>query len=447
MRKHLARDFDQIDHLDLHGNVRRNAKLSGTTHNVFGIQVGVGITLAIKKQGLKPTLRYFRVPETWRKREKLDFLAERHIAWRSITPDVRNSWIVPENADEYNAFLALSDIFSLYSVGVKTNRDDVVYDWNPKRLADRMREFTADYNAEVHRHKANPTTKFAEHIKWSETLKAAAVRGSALTFDGAKIVSSLYRPFTKKWLYFDRLVNERVYRWPNISGRVIVTSDLAWRAPTFSTLMTNCIADLHLCAAIDAHQCFPVSHVGDTAVTQFRDHYCDDSITKEDVFHYVYALLHHPGYRERYAENLKRELPRIPLAPGFQPFATAGQELARLHVHYESLEPWPLEYIERKDVPFSESVTKMKLSKDRTSIRINDSLILAGIPAEAFDYKLGSKSAIEWIVDQYHVNGESDPNREDDPGYIVRLVGQVVQVSIETVRIAKSFPGFRLGEG
>ena len=122
---------------------------------------------------------------------------------------------------------------------------------------------------------------------------------------------------------------------------------------------------------------------------------------QKNVFHYIYGLLHHPGYRERYAENLKRELPRIPFTRNFHSFATAGNELARLHLHYESLEPWPLEYIEEKEVPFSERVTKMKLSKDRSSIQVNDSLVLAGIPPEAFEYRLGSKSAIEWIIDQY----------------------------------------------
>jgi predicted helicase len=189
----------------------------------------------------------------------------------------------------------------------------------------------------------------------------------------------------------------------------------------------------------------PLSYLKDSAVSQFRQRYSDESIANEDVFHYIYALLHHPRYRERYAENLRRELPRIPFSPDFHAFASAGRELARLHVRYESLEPWPLEYIERKGVTFSERVVKMKLSKDRTSLHINDSLTLAGIPPQLFEYRLGSKSALEWIIDQYQVKGESNPNREDDPGYIVRLVGQVVRVSsIDTVRIVNSLPEFRV---
>jgi predicted helicase len=246
-----------------------------------------------------------------------------------------------------------------------------------------------------------------------------------------------------RWLFFDRILNEEVYQWPNVSGRVIVMSDIAWRAPIFSALMTDMIADLHLCATIDAHQCFPLSHLKDSAVAQFRQHYSDESITKEGIFHYIYALLHHPGYRERYAANLKRELPRIPFAPDFTAFAKAGRELARLHVGYESLDPWPLEFVEHKGVPYSERVTKMKLSADKLSIQVNESLSLSGIPPEALEYRLGSRSALEWIIDQYQVKGEADPNREDDPGYIVRLVGQVVRVSIATVEIVKNLPNFQ----
>ena len=163
---------------------------------------------------------------------------------------------------------------------------------------------------------------------------------------------------------------------------------------------------------------------------------------KRRRLHYLYALLHHPQYRERYADNLKRELPRIPFAPGFPAFAAAGKELARLHVEYESLNLWPLVYVENPDVPFSERVTKMKLSADRQSLKVNESLTLAGIPAETFDYRLGSRSALEWVVDQYQVKGESDPNREDDSGYIVRLIGQVVRVSVETARIVASLPDY-----
>ncbi len=442
MRKHLAQDFELIDHIDLHGNVRRNSKLSGTTHNVFGIQVGVGITLGVKKAGAPHRLRYHRVPEMWRKSEKLEFLAKGSISWEPLMPDADSTWLVPEHGDEYHGYSSLPEIFELHTVGIKTNRDAVVYDWNREKLAARVNQFIEDYNAEVYRHKAKPKADWPDHLNWSRDLKQDAIRGRVAEFEESKLRHSLYRPFTKRWLFFDRILNEEVYQWPNVSGRVVVISDIGWRAPIFSALMADAVADLHLCAAIDAHQCFPLSHLKESAVAQFRQHYAQDSITREDVFHYIYALLHHPRYRERYAANLKRELPRIPFARDFTAFACAGKELGRLHVEYESLKPWPLEFIENKDVPYSERVTKMKLSADRQSIAVNESLTLAGIPPEVFQYRLGSRSALEWVVDQYQVRGESDPNRDDDPTYVVRLVGQVVQVSVSTVQIVTSLPPY-----
>jgi predicted helicase len=443
MRKHFLQDFERIDHIDLHGNVRRNPKLSGTTHNVFGIQVGVGITLAVKKKGTARQLRYHRVPEMWRKAEKLAFLAQGDVPWQTLTPDVEHTWLVLEHTDEYRAFAALDEMFAIHTRGLETTRDSVVYDFDRDTLAARVKKFVVDYNSEVSRHKHDDSADFPDHIKWSSRLKECLARGQEAEFAETKIRLSLYRPFAKRWVFFDAVLNQRTGQWPNISGRAIVISDIAWRAPVFSALMTDSIADLHACAAIDAHQCFPLSHLKDEAVAQFRRRYSDDSLTREQVFHYLYALLHHPDYRERYAANLKRELPRIPFAPDFAAFATAGQELARLHVEYESASPWPLQEIETKGVPYSERVEKMKLSPDRESLQINPSLTLSGIPAEAFDYRLGSRSALEWVIDQYQVKGESDPNREDDPGYILRLVGQVIRVSLETVRLVKTLPHYR----
>jgi predicted helicase len=148
-------------------------------------------------------------------------------------------------------------------------------------------------------------------------------------------------------------------------------------------LVSTSLADLHLVGAGSSCQCFALSHLKPATVAQFREHYSDPSITPEDVFHYLYALLHHPGYRERYAANLKRELPRIPFASDFRCFAGAGKELARLHVEYESLDPWLLEEIEQEGVPYSEYVTKMKFSPERQSLNVNECLTLARIPPEA----------------------------------------------------------------
>jgi predicted helicase len=162
---------------------------------------------------------------------------------------------------------------------------------------------------------------------------------------------------------------------------------------------------------------------------------------------FVTGLLQHPGYRRKYADNLKRELPRIPFASDFRAFATAGEKLAKLHLDYEKLKPWDLEFVETPGVALSYRVEdKMRLSKDKLRLAVNPSLTLAGIPPKVFEYRLGNRSALEWVIDQYQVSTDkrsgiiSDPNREDDPEYIVPLVGQVVRVSVETVKIVSGLP-------
>jgi len=187
-------------------------------------------------------------------------------------------------------------------------------------------------------------------------------------------------------------------------------------------------------------------NITDWALREYRRHYQDDTITKWDIFYYIYGILHHPIYRQRYAANLKRELPRIPYAPDFHAFAQAGKRLAELHLNYEQQPPHPLNWIENQDVPLNWRVEKMRLSKDKTQLIYNEFLTLSGIPPAAFAYRLGNRSALDWIIDQYRVKIDkrsgivNDPNRLDDEQYILRLIGQVITVSLETVQIVNSLP-------
>ena len=225
--------------------------------------------------------------------------------------------------------------------------------------------------------------------------------------------------------------------------------------------MTGLIPALDL--AFEKSQCFPFytynedgnnrrENVTDWALEKFRGQFADPSITKWDIFHYVYALLHHPAYRQRYAANLKRELPRIPFAPDFRAFAEAGARLADIHVNYERQPEYPLERVENPAAALDWRVEKMRLSKDKTRIIYNDFLTLSGVPAEAFDYRLGNRSALEWVIDQYRVSTDkrsqitNDPNRAEDPQYIVRLLGQVITVSLETVKTVGALPNLGLGD-
>jgi len=221
--------------------------------------------------------------------------------------------------------------------------------------------------------------------------------------------------------------------------------------------MSHLIPDLNFFAGSTPIQCFPFyiysedgnnrqENITDWALSQFQDHYRDNNVSKWDIFHYVYAVLHHPQYREKYAANLKRELPRILFAPSFWEFVEAGKQLAELHVSYEGQPEFPLKWLENKDAKVNYRVERMTLSKDKTQIVYNDFLTLSGIPPEVSEYRLGNRSALEWVIDQYQVSTDkrsgivNDPNKLDDPQYIIRLIGKIVTVSLETMKIINSFP-------
>ena len=239
---------------------------------------------------------------------------------------------------------------------------------------------------------------------------------------------------------------------------MICVSGIGSKKP-FQTLMVDMIPCLDI---LEKTQCFPFytydengtnrqENITDWALAQFRDHYGDDTITKWDLFHYTYGLLHHPNYREKYQANLKRDLPHIPFAEDFWGFANAGAALADLHVNYESAPKYEkLKHIETPGMPIDWRVEKMKFSRDKTQLKYNDFLTLDGIPAEAFDYRLGNRSALEWVVDQYRVKTDkrsgivNDPNRADQPRYIVDLIARVINVSLKTGEIVEDLSPFFL---
>ena len=190
-------------------------------------------------------------------------------------------------------------------------------------------------------------------------------------------------------------------------------------------------------------------------LVHFQQHYGDKQIAKWDIFHYVYAVLNHPEYRMRYAANLRRELPRIPMLGGrgskvFRSYAEIGRQLADLHVHYEKAAEYPLQRIENPEEKLNWRVEKMRLSKDKTKILYNDFLTLAGVPEAAFAYRLGNRSALEWVIDQYQVTTDprsgitNDPNRDDEPDYIVKLIGKVITVSLKTQKLIAKLPPFSI---
>jgi predicted helicase len=440
----------------------------------------------------KAKIYYARIDDTWTKEEKLRQLEKlEHIGnveWQEIKPDQNHTWLTVGLEDDFETFISLGNketksakgnvsdcIFKLFSNGVKTNRDVWAYNFSYDDLSANIQRMITTYNEQVIKWNQRKDTSVKvddfvnsddDKISWSESLKNYLKRGITVEYSPKNVRVSLYRPFTSSYIYFDSALNERRYQFPSIfptvrieeENRLICLAGVGNRKE-FGVFVSKFIISLDF--AFEKTQCFPfytydkdgtnrTENITDWALEQYRNHYQDPTITKWDIFHYTYSLLHHPDYRKRYAANLKRELPRVPFAPQFHPFATAGKRLAEIHINYEKQPEYPLKHIENKDLPIDWLVEKMRLSKDKTQLKYNDFLTLTGIPPEVFEYRLGNRSALEWIIDQYQVSTDkrsgitNNPNRLEDEQYIVRLIKQVITVSLETVKIVKNLPDLGL---
>jgi predicted helicase len=306
-------------------------------------------------------------------------------------------------------------------------------------------------------------------LKWVRHTKKTLLRGQELQFDPTKIRVGLYRPFCKMYYYFEAAFNEDLYHLPVFfpneqaekENRVICVNQTQERP--FAALVTDKIPNLVMAGGFGCStQCFPFytydaddgtrwENIPPSMLTNFQTHYTDKTINRWDIFHYIYAVLHHPEYRSRYAANLRRELPRIPILGGkdakvFRACAEIGRQLVDLHVHYEKAVEYPLQRFENPEEKLNWRVEKMRLGKDKTQIVYNEFLTLAGVPDGALAYRIGNRSAIEWVIDQYQVTTDArsgitnDPNRDDEPDYIVKLIGRVITVSLETQKQIGKLP-------
>ena len=495
MRRHLSEEFDTLYILDLGGNVRKGQPGDA---NVFGIQIGVSINILVKLRqngsGSPARIHYNDETMDMRKERTFAFLEENqhvgNVAWRELTPDKRQTWLTEGLHVDFDTFIPTGNkiakasegdvegtLFKTYSLGVSTNRDAWVYNFNRISLTENVQRMIKRYNAQTlewvgTKNKSGVNLddfidSDPQKISWSEGLKRKLRSGQLAEFAESKLRHSLYRPFTKTNLFFDRVLNERVYVFPYIlpiphtekENRIICVNMTPERP--FACLMSDCIPVNVMTGGFGSPtQCFPFytydenggnrrENITDWALTTFQTHYRDNTISKWNIFHYTYGLLHHPEYRERYQENLKRDLPHIPFAEDFWGFANAGARLADIHVNYESQPEYDkLNPIETPGMQVDLSVERMRFFKDKTQLKYNDYLTLEGIPLEVFDYRLGNRSALEWVVDQYRVKVDkrsgikNDPNRAEDPEYILRLIGQIVTVSLETMAIVSALPEF-----
>ncbi|MEI7537378.1 MAG: type ISP restriction/modification enzyme [Comamonadaceae bacterium] len=485
-RKTVAQEFSDIYVVDLGGDVRANPKLSGTKHNVFGIQTGVAISFMVKRAAAGKDKRlarvfYVRRPEMETAEEKLSFLASHAMSgldFDEVQPDKTHNWVNLTNND-FDAFIPLASkdtkaaklvakeraIFKLFTLGASTNRDEWVYDDEREVLLEKARWQLNAYD----RARTRLDTWDAA-VKWSETLKRKALAGVHEEFEPRVLRTAAYRPYVSRLLYASNLLVDRPGDMASIplGGQTICISF----GKDFRVLGSACPFDLHFLGDTVG---FPVErlregedrhvNITDWALKQFSTQYKDTAstgsartgtgkarkVTKEAIFHYCYAVLHDPLYRDKYAQNLKREFPRIPFYADFWQWAAWGEALMHLHIGYEQVAPFTLS---RTDTPDAKARAaglspNALLRADTTvgSIALDSETTLRGIPAAAWTYKLGNRSALEWVLDQYKEKKPKDPTiREKFDTYsfcdykekVIDLLQRVTTVSVETVRITEA---------
>lgn len=514
-RKCLVDEFTNIYCFNLRGNQRtlgETSKKEGGKIFGSGSRATIAIIILIKNPDKKPSkqVNYYDIGDYLSREQKLSIIQNfgdiSAIQWEQITPNDSYDWINQRN-DSFESFISLGDkkdktsktIFDVYSRGFETRRDSWAYNFSYESLVANMARMIDFYNEQVKQFQrflqnqtianSQDTQKIIESfidndpkkISWSRGLKTALSKNITYYFSTQSIIKGLYRPYSKQWVFYDKDITDFVGQMPRIfpnqdlENLVITISGLGGNKEQ-STLITDRLPDLNM--QHSGTQCFPLytyekqedlgalfttatgeyvkkENIPNEILRDFQKQYQDKTITKEDIFYYVYGVLHSPEYKQRFAADLKKMLPRIPYCSDFWAFSKAGKELAYWHLNYETIDPYPLKewkqelYLDAEDY----RVEKMTFGKnkngiDKSKIIYNSKLDLSEIPLEAYEYIVNGKSAIEWVMERYKRTQDKDsgitnnPNDwSEDPHYIVNLVKRIVRVSLETVRIVKSLPG------
>ena len=521
-RKAIASEFHKVYCYNLRGNQRtageRSRKEGGKLFG-SGSRAGVAILILVKKPEpvTEPAMLCYRDIGDYKSREeKIAILANSRLSstqWQIIQPNEQGDWIrqrgesfqeltplAPESGET-----ARDHIFLMKSIGIQTGRDPWLYNFSQEKLQNQIGESIAFYNENADRARAHPKFQAArtsqqkqqaakgivEHdeteFHWNTKIYQHLATGKTYAAENGKFGMATYRPFNKVQMYVSQELTHRVGKFPDIFpdstdeniGIAVVNTGAN---VDFHVIATADPVDIHCTADsiyIPRYRYVPasvltrlpnpnnpelekVSNINPRALTNFRAYYGDDSITEDDLFHYVYGVLHSEQYREKFADDLSKEPARIPMAKtldDFRSFVNAGERLMQLHVGYEATEPYPLTetYADGCDAanPDAYRVEKMRYARGRKdAIGYNASITLSGIPDDAYEYRLGSRSALDWLIERYQIRTDrksgivNDPNdwcaEHDNPRYIIDLVKRVTTVSVQTVRIVRGLPKLNL---
>ena len=509
-RRVISDEFNELWAIDLKGNARTSGERRRQEGgNIFDdkIRVGVAIYFLLRRHDALGFRMFYNVVEDYaRSPEKTDYIRGKSLTdfeFREIKPDKNHNWLNQSNSD-FEQLLPLVDaqtmrskthdgekaVFKLFSNGIKTHRDDWVYDFDRRVLARKIRYFAGNYEQRrrVLSGRDFDVSELGTDIKWGHDLRNFLRRNIPVEYSPQHIVESLYRPFTKKNLYFLRELNARQYQQPRIfpSGKPGQNKVICFTAiganKAFHALAADKIPDLHLTGDT---QCLPlyrytedgerVSNITEWGLRRINEHYRKEfeerfeevvggeRITADDVFAYTYAVLHDPVYRLDYAVDLLREFPRLPLYHDWDAWVKMGRELLELHIGFEDVEPYALERVD-KVAPSTGSgrtgsAPRVMLranagDKERGEIHIDSETVLRDVPADAWRYKLGNRSALEWVLDQHKEKKPRDPTiaakfntyrfadyKED----VIGLLRRVCTVSVRTMEIVDGMAVHRDG--
>ena len=479
MRCALELEFDYIYIIDLKGQIRRRSKEQAKIEggNVFNIMTGVAIIVLVKtgrQESIKGQIRYFNIGDGLSKNEKIDKLSTLEsidgiAEFDVIVPNEKYDWINQRNSD-FSSLIKLGDkksseaLFLDYTGGIKTGRDAWTSNFSKNTVINSMKESIKYY--QINLGDVSVYEQGTTKISWTRSLKEKFEKKQNLQFDESRIYVGMYRPFTKKYIYYDSNWTDQQYKMKyvfpeNFSKNTLISISNKTEGKTMTCLAINVLPDVNLFAG--GSQNLPMylfdnlgsySSIRERVLENFK------GLKPDQVLPYVYAIFHSKEYRKKYHQDLSKEFPRVPNLKNKNEIIKIGRDLMELHINYEEVPVYEGVNIEVSHNP-SYKVTKMKYAKKRdkegksgndlSTIIFNKDIKISNIPEKAYEYIVNGRSAIEWIMDQYQVKTDNksgitdDPNDfSDDEKYIFNLLLRIINVSVKTVDLINSLPKFEV---
>lgn len=475
LRKTWHEEFNYIYILNLRGNARTQGEIRRKeAGNVFGSgsRTPIAITILVKDGSTNHEIYYNELGDYLSEKEKLKQVAKldllKNIKWEKIKPDENNDWINLRD-QLYETYPSMEgDIFNDRAIGISTNRDAWVYNFSKDSVLENSTEMIENYNTEVSRlegieNKLDILNNDPKYIKWTAGLRKSLGQGKKIK-DVGNILETVYRPFTKKYLNYNRAIIERPGRLNQVFGKENLIIYITGRGASrdFSAFAIDSFPNMDL---MEKGQAFYLNNNSKKDTNLFGEFSnINDSFKAKigvyddrDIFNYVYGVLHSEEYRKRYANDLKKDFPRIPIVVNKEKYISIGQQLVNIHVNYEKIEPYEGLDIVYKNKNSSYEVKKMRFGKkrnekgnlinDKSTIVFNKDIEIKQIPPKAYEYLVNGRSAIEWIMDQYQIKTDKQSGIVENPNeysensqYVFNLLLSIINMSVQTVDLVNELP-------